>query len=247
MIPLNVADRRPLGEVSPHAVGPGWCMVRYGRVRNVGRLRFLASGADLGTKTGVSPALYLSEADGRKFIGEPVSDAATRQVEWIRAAVAKYERPLTSYALKLLGNLDLARDVVQDVFLRLCDQPAGKLDNYLVEWLYTVCRNRALDVREKEQRRRHLGANALRGQVDDLPRPAVAAQTNEAVAEMLRQLEQLPDNQKEVLRLRFQHGLAYRQIADVTGLTVSYVGWLIHTGLKNLRANMEDSYGQEVG
>jgi len=56
-------------------------------------------------------------------------------------------------------------------------------------------------------------------------------------------LRRLSVNQQEVLRLKFQHGLSYRQIAEVTRLTVTNVGFLIHAGLKKLRRQM----GGEVG
>ena len=45
----------------------------------------------------------------------------------------------------------------------------------------------------------------------------------------------LPDNQQEVVRLKFQDGLSYKEIAGVTGLTVSNVGFLIHTAIHTLR------------
>ena len=72
--------------------------------------------------------------------------------EWIRAAVARFEGPLTLYAARLLGDADRARDVVQDTFLKLCRQDAREIRDRLAEWLFTVCRNRALDVLRKEGR-----------------------------------------------------------------------------------------------
>ena len=48
----------------------------------------------------------------------------------------------------------------------------------------------------------------------------------------------LPANQQEVIRLKFQHGLSYKQIAEVTQLSVSNVGFLIHAGLKTLRQRL---------
>ena len=41
-----------------------------------------------------------------------------------------------------------------------------------------------------------------------------------------------------MIRLKFQHGLSYKQIAEVTQLSVSNVGFLIHTGLKALRERL---------
>ena len=72
--------------------------------------------------------------------------------EWIRSAVARFEGPLTLYASRLLGDSDRARDVVQDTFLKLCRQNGEELQDRMAEWLFTVCRNRALDVLRKEGR-----------------------------------------------------------------------------------------------
>ena len=68
---------------------------------------------------------------------------------WIYEVVERYERPLVRYAARLLGDVEHARDVVQDTFLQLIRQDHSKLDGRLPEWLFTVCRNRALDVRKK--------------------------------------------------------------------------------------------------
>ena len=46
----------------------------------------------------------------------------------LEAALERYERPLLGYARRLLGDDEQARDVVQDVFLRLCREPMGTED-----------------------------------------------------------------------------------------------------------------------
>jgi RNA polymerase sigma factor (sigma-70 family) len=48
----------------------------------------------------------------------------------------------------------------------------------------------------------------------------------------------LSDNQQEAVRLRFQNGLSYRDIAAVTGLSVTNVGFLIHTAIKTIRTRL---------
>src|SRR5215218_9775445 len=78
-------------------------------------------------------------------------------LEWVRQAVARFERPLVRYALHITGDAERARDVVQETFLRLCDRDRHDVSPHLAEWLYTVCRNLAIDVRRKERRVRLLG------------------------------------------------------------------------------------------
>ncbi len=49
-------------------------------------------------------------------------------------------------------------------------------------------------------------------------------------------MDHLSENQREVIRLKFQNDLSYKEIADITRLSVTNVGFLLHTGLKKLRA-----------
>jgi RNA polymerase sigma-70 factor (ECF subfamily) len=159
---------------------------------------------------------------------------------WIRGVLERYERPLVLYASRLVGDPARAQDVVQETFLRLCRAERADVEPRLPAWLYTVCRNRALDEGKKESRMTRLIEEAARppavaaGGAD----PAQAAERSEGAARVLRQLETLPANQREVLRLKFQHGFAYREIAEVTGLSVGNVGFLIHVGLKTLRSRL---------
>ena len=65
-----------------------------------------------------------------------------------------------------------------------------------------------------------------------------ARSSPEEVAGVLGVLGTLPENQQEVIRLKFQHGLTYREIAGVTKHSVSHVGVLIHAGMKTLRQKL---------
>jgi RNA polymerase sigma-70 factor (ECF subfamily) len=158
---------------------------------------------------------------------------------WLRSVVARYEGPLVRYAARITGDAERARDVVQDTFLRLCEQDRAELDGRLAQWLYTVCRRRALDVRRKEHRmqatipeRLDLTSDSRNGQAD-------AAEQQEQHQAVLALLAGLPENQQEVVRLKFQSGLSYREISGVTGLSVSNVGYLLHVALKTVRQQLQ--------
>jgi RNA polymerase sigma factor (sigma-70 family) len=154
---------------------------------------------------------------------------------WLRAVLDRYERPLIRYATRLTGDADRARDVVQDVFIRLCAAERELIADHLAEWLFTVCRNRALDLRRKETRMRRLDDAAVETRESGEPAPAAVLEDTETAGRLVRLLATLPDNQQEVLVLKFQGGLSYKEIAAVTGQSVGNVGFLIHTGLMTLR------------
>jgi RNA polymerase sigma-70 factor (ECF subfamily) len=163
----------------------------------------------------------------------------TRQAEWVRAAVDRYAGPLTRYATLITGDLERARDVVQDTFVRLCAEKPNRLNAHLAQWLFTVCRNRALDVQRKESRMKSISDVEMSSQASPDLSPAAQAERREAASEVLGLLGQLPKNQQEVVRLKFQNGLSYQEISKVTNLTVGNVGFLIHTAIKTVRLQLQ--------
>ena len=67
------------------------------------------------------------------------------------------------------------------------------------------------------------------------PRPGRTLERNEQHEAVLRLIGRLPHNQQEVVRLKFQNGFSYKEIARITELSVTNVGFLIHTAVTRLR------------
>jgi len=168
-------------------------------------------------------------------MSSPVADSLE---SWLKETVARWESDLLRYARHLVGDVERARDVVQETFLKLCQQDRKQLDGHLVEWLFTVCRNGALDVRRKEQRMTTMTLDAVMESVGFDPPPDQAAEQRDESNRVLRLIAGLPANQQEVLRLKFQSNLSYREISSITGLSESNVGFLIHVGIKALRERL---------
>lgn len=157
------------------------------------------------------------------------------RLDWVTDALQRYETRLLRYAQRITGDSERARDVVQDTFLKLCKEDPSTLNGRLAQWLYMVCRNRALDVRRKESRMTVLAEPAPARPQTREPTPCDAAETDDSLQIVLDLINRLTPNQQECIRLKFQHGLSYREISGVTGLSVSNVGFLIHVGLKKVR------------
>ena len=157
---------------------------------------------------------------------------------WVRAAVREHQPALLRYATRLLGDPDRARDVVQDSFVRLLAQPPARVEGHVVEWLFTVCRHRALDVLRKEGRMKGFGAGEEERVAASDPRPGRLLETAEASAILLHLIEELPPHQREVIRLKFQNGFSYKEISRITRLSMGNVGFLIHTAVARLRREL---------
>ena len=58
------------------------------------------------------------------------------------------------------------------------------------------------------------------------------------VSQILQVVETLPKNQREVIYLKFQCDLSYKEISEITKLSVSNVGFLIHSAVRAIRKQM---------
>jgi RNA polymerase sigma-70 factor (ECF subfamily) len=165
--------------------------------------------------------------------------------EFVRSAVRRFERPLVGYATHLLGgDAERARDVAQEAFFRLCSEPRERVEPHLRQWLYAVCRNLAIDFRRKDRRMQLMGEADADAYMSGEPEPAETAEREDSSSRVLEALDTLSINQQEVVRLKFQHGLSYKQISEVTGLTVTNVGFLLHAALKALRQKLGEPVEQ---
>lgn len=154
----------------------------------------------------------------------------------VQQALDQYESSLIAYAASILhGDVERAREVVQDTFLKLYLADVEKIRESVKAWLYTVCRNRAFDVLRKEQRLDIGNEEAVENHCDWRPDPSQSNDAHELCDRVWQMVDHLPQKQQEVLRLKYIHDLSYKDIASATGLTVGNVGFVMHVAIKKLR------------
>ncbi len=181
--------------------------------------------------------------DARISAGVGLADSELASADWVNAAIELHEGALLRYAQHFVRDLESARDIVQDTFLQLCRQTNDEIRPRVAQWLFTVCRNRAIDVCRKERRMKLAPEDqladelALNSEASEL-QPSAAMERQEAATGLMSQISKLPDRQQEVLRLKFNAGLSYKEIAEVTGLTSSNVGFILHTAIAKLRQRL---------
>ena len=154
--------------------------------------------------------------------------------EWIREVVGFYEERLCRYAYGITRDQELARDAVQETFLRLCEQDPRAIQDYLSAWLFFVCRSRAIDRLRKEKKM------TVTADMPDLAAeadadPAYQVERGEEASRLQEAMKNLPPNQREALALKFQEGLSYREISMVMQTSPGNVGYLLHEGIRRLR------------
>jgi RNA polymerase sigma factor (sigma-70 family) len=155
----------------------------------------------------------------------------------------RFEIPLLQYAVRITGDRERARDVVQETFVKFQRNGAMNRADEPATWLFTVCRNAALNVCRKERRMMYLDKEAIELREAEEPLPFDRLEQKEAAGFLLRIVATLPLRQQEVIQLKFQSDLSYQQIAKIMKTTANNVGVLLHTALKTLRQR----YGEIAG
>jgi len=158
----------------------------------------------------------------------------------------RFEIPLLQYAVRITGDRERARDVVQETFVKFQRNGAINRDDEPATWLFTVCRNAALNVCRKERRMMYLDEEALESREAEQPMPFDRLEQKEAAGFLLRIVATLPARQQEVIQLKFQNDLSYQQIAGIMKTTANNVGVLLHTALKNLRQRYSEVAGDFI-
>ena len=139
------------------------------------------------------------------------------------------------YAARLLSDSEVGKDIAQEVFLRL-EQQRDSIVNPQV-WAYKTARNLVIDHYRKSGRTEQL--------TDDLPAdatrfdPVILTEKKEILTMIQQKINDLSQRHREVLRLKFQEGLKYAEIAEVLGETITTVAWLLHEAIAMLRKEMK--------
>ncbi|MEZ5304940.1 MAG: sigma-70 family RNA polymerase sigma factor [Verrucomicrobiales bacterium] len=149
----------------------------------------------------------------------PMTAAAATHYEslsqdaFVREAVRDFAPQLIGYATGILKDHERAKDAVQDTFIKLTQQPQEAVAGALKSWLYAVCRNRALDILRKERRMIPVDDEEWRDLTSNDPDPSEEAAATEDFGVVTRFLQRLPENQAEVIRLKFQYDSVTRRSA----------------------------------
>ena len=149
---------------------------------------------------------------------------------WFRQTVVGLEGPLLKYTLKIIKRLAPSEETVQESFLRLWQQEyPGQFEHYPKAWLYKVCRNLAIDILRKEEK-----LNLEENMEELVFRPCIS-ETLLETSLIMKEIAKLPAREQEVLTLKFNDELSYKEIVELTGLSVSHVGVLLHQALDAIK------------
>jgi RNA polymerase sigma-70 factor (ECF subfamily) len=164
------------------------------------------------------------------------------ETEAFATLVRKYERPLFTFLLRLVGNRQSAEDLFQDTFLRVLRAlPKYQEDGRFSGWLFGIANNLAVDLlRRRRVQRRHFldDEEALTAAIDDHSVADAEVENAEIMRLVEDALRQLPEKQRQVFLLR-QHGdLSFKEIAELLGEPLNTVLSHMHYAVTKLRQQL---------
>jgi RNA polymerase sigma factor (sigma-70 family) len=158
-------------------------------------------------------------------------------VDALRRIYDKYKTDLLKLAVIMTRDVGQAEDVVQDVFLKLAQSYGritirGNLRNYLVTCLV----NRVRSLRRRRGHRQPTEPDWTGVLASESLRPEHWAVLNEQMHQLNAALEHLPPEQREVITLRFEAGMGYRQVARIQNVSINTVQGRYRYGMEKLRS-----------
>jgi RNA polymerase sigma-70 factor (ECF subfamily) len=168
----------------------------------------------------------------------------------VEALYHRYGRACFALARRILGDQQLAEDVVQQVFLALWqgsgyDPGRGAVST----WLLSVTHHKAVDSvrRESIRRKRLAGEQVLLETAASGPGPDDEAWALLRAERTRDGLRGLPAEQREVLLLAYYGGYTQREIAEMTGLPLGTVKSRTLTAMRKLRDVLGTAVGEDEG
>jgi RNA polymerase sigma-70 factor (ECF subfamily) len=144
--------------------------------------------------------------------------------------VRRYQRPISAYVYRMVGNYESALDLTQEIFIKVY----SSLKRYRAEfkfstWIYKIAHNAAVDHLRRSATREQSLVVGPEGDNFDLPvesgrlSPEQESERKERRIEIEAVVRTLPANYRELIILRHSQDLSYEEIVEVTGLPLGTV------------------------
>ena len=174
---------------------------------------------------------------GRKTDEELIASAMEgAESAWL-TLVRRYEKRLYNHALRMVGNPDDAMDLLQDIFLSVYRNLSSyRGDAPFGAWLYRIATFRCTD----HLRKKRPGITELE-EVPDTSNsnPALTLESARSNGDIVRLLTVLPNEQRQVIELKFFQNFTFEEIAGQLGISSNTAKSRLYAALKKLRGSGE--------
>ena len=157
--------------------------------------------------------------------------------------LARYQQKIYSYILFLVHDDEVADDLFQETFMKaIVTIRQGRYveSGRFSAWLTRIAHNLVIDKYRQDRNSNVISNDASDADLfNDVSLSDITVDmkmiTEQSLTDVGRLLKELPDNQKEVLYMRFYQDLSFKEIADATGVSINTALGRMRYGLINLR------------
>lgn len=176
--------------------------------------------------------------------------------EAFRMLVERHQERIYGYLLGMVRQREIANDLFQETFLRVIAAMRRERGTYVrqgkwLSWVMRIARNAALDHLRKQKKWHDVDTDSDRDSywerlpVDDrMPDEYIDLRQRIDLLEAC--IEKLPQEQREVVLLRHETELSFREIAELTGVSINTALGRMRYALINLRKMMESATSRDA-
>jgi len=164
---------------------------------------------------------------------------ADRDNQWLGILLERYTLLLLGVCMKYLKNEELARDSVQQIFLKAITELQKYRVEYFKSWIYMVAKNHCLmQLRDKPGKNTIEVKDSIPAETDETDKESLLL--NEKTYEYMSEaLKELNADQQLCVTLFYMEKKSYQQITEQTGYSMMQVKSHIQNGKRNMRILIE--------
>lgn len=196
------------------------------------------------TKKGDNEGMALAEEDSPATRSDNdllLSIAATQSREAFSVLFQRLGPRVKAYMMKLGASPDIAEEITQETFVSVWRkaQQFDQRKSSAVTWIFTIARNQRID-RLRKERRPALDPNDPLLVPNKIPTPFEELEQSSIVKNVTASIEQLPDDQRDVVRLSFIEGLSHQEISARLKTPLGTIKSRLRLSFEKLRLSLGD-------
>ena len=165
----------------------------------------------------------------------------------ISQLIERHSRRVRDYIQMMVKDGDVADDIFQETFIkavRVIDEGRYTDNGRFLSWILRIAHNQVIDHFRAQKQNRQL--NEAEAGYDVLGTLRLAERTEDEIvceqiaSDVRRMVELLPDEQREVVMMRYYSGLSFKEIAEQTGVSINTALGRMRYALINLRKMIKE-------
>ena len=195
--------------------------------------------------------IRLSELDDQQLVRLYRREGSEKA---FRELLNRHQSKIYSYIYSMVGNQEVANDIFQETFTKVItkmDETYNEQGKWIA-WVMRIAHNATIDYLRKKKRFVDVNSNDdpdydfyERLPDDELEDAQLTIEKGEAMGSLMKHINELPKEQREVVMLRHYYEMSFKEIAELTDVSINTALGRMRYALINLRKMFDKEHGKE--